>query len=172
MQRRRKRKFPFIQIATLALCGVVFWLYSGLNGTIEFAENTTIVIKEGTSVSSLADKLEEQEAIKSAFIFKLYAKYKNLDSSLQTGTFSVSGDLSTPELLNVLTGQPNNIVFTIQEGLMIREIDQKPTNEGHISDGEFIQAVQNFDNYDRYPFIEINSNTYPQKGTFILTLTT
>lgn len=162
--RRKKKISSFIKLAILAFCGVAFWLYNGVYSSVEFAENTTITIKSGTTVSSLASKLEEQEAIKSALLFKTFASIFNLDNKLQAGTFQVSGNLNTPDLLKVLTSSPEQIIFTIQEGLMIKEIDKKLSAEGHIEAGEFLNVVKNFSNYSAYPFIKANNNELPLEG--------
>jgi UPF0755 protein len=76
--------------------------------------------------------------------------------------------MNMPEILETITTiSSTETVITIQEGLTIADIDEKLTNLGLITDGDFKKAVKNFKDYDNYNFLNkeiLSTLEYPLEG--------
>jgi UPF0755 protein len=114
------------------------------------------VIESGSNLRQIANNLEEKEIINSADIFYYYGILKKADRNIIAGYYKSPEEADLSDILELITNkQPNaEMHFTIQEGLTIEEIDQKLADESLISPGQFIQAVQNFSNWDKYSFLD------------------
>ena len=131
-------------------------------------ENISFEILKGTPVKTIAKNLEDQELINSDFSFYLYAKTHSLGKSILAGRFELNQTMNTPEILEILA-DPAKAQFriTIQEGLTSRDIDNKLTELNLIENGEFLEAVSNFNGWEYYNFLNkevLSSLKYPVEG--------
>lgn len=102
----------------------------------------TIQIPEGASTSQIADILVREEAIKSAFAMKIYAKMHGAQSALQAGNFVVSQTMSLSEILDVLMhGKSAQNRITIPEGYTLADIDALIAEKGLCDAGCFMASA-------------------------------
>lgn len=85
----------------------------------------TVEIPIGSSVTGIAEILEDNGIVKNAKVFKYYVKFKN-ESGFMAGEYSLSPSMTFPEIIESLkTGKVmEKVVFkiTIPEGKQLREI--------------------------------------------------
>ncbi len=112
-------------------------------------------IKQGESAKTIAEKLESQGVIKSARSFNIYVKRNNLDKNFLTGRFLLNKGMNVPQIIETLSNPAKaETIITIQEGLMIRDIDKKLTEMKLTSEGDFISAIKTFNDWDKYDFLD------------------
>ncbi len=90
-----------------------------------FPQNASITIKEGTTLSETTTLLREQNAIRSAFLFKAVTIALRGEKGLKAGEYYFEKPLSVLELSRRLTGGFQNLTpvrVTVPEGLSNREI--------------------------------------------------
>ena len=139
--------------------GLYFYVSSALKPYDKKDDEPIVVdIPIGSGLSLIAQTLEDEGVIKSARIFKYYAKFNN-ESEFQAGTYSLTRSMTPNELLETLkTGQlyrEPTFQMTIPEGLTINEIaeiveehtDWKASDfKRYVNDPKTIKALQ-----EKYP---------------------
>jgi UPF0755 protein len=93
-----------IVLALLALAGAFGWLSSGWYAAGPLAKDTPFVVPDGSSIGTVAAKLEEEGAIESAAFFKLRARVFGAGSSIKAGEFMLPKGASPAKILNVIQG--------------------------------------------------------------------
>ena len=139
--------------------GLYFYVSSALKPYDKKDDEPIVVdIPVGSGLSLIAQTLEDEGVIKSARIFKYYAKFNN-ESEFQAGTYSLTRSMTPNELLETLkTGQlyrEPTFQMTIPEGLTINEIaeiveehtDWKASDfKRYVNDPKTIKTLQ-----EKYP---------------------
>ena len=159
------RKLSSKKIAVLIIVGIIILSFllaysryqSGVNTPLnkESTEKISLIIKKGVSVTEIGETLIEKGVIKSEFSFYWYARLNDLDKDIVSGRFILSPSMTVPEILAKISDpKESEAVITIQEGLKIRDIDKKLAELEITTEGDFITAVKNFDDYERYPFLD------------------
>jgi UPF0755 protein len=161
------RKIVFtISIILFLLVGITagggyFYIKSALKPVDpENKKEMTVEIPIGSSVTGIANILEEHGIIKDARVFKYFVKFKN-ESGFMAGNYELSPSMTLPSIIESLkTGKiEQEAVFqiTIPEGKQLKEIAKiiaEKTNHkeedvfAKLNDREFIQALMN-----KYPDI-------------------
>lgn len=169
-----KRHSSFMQrflmtclLALLLLGGYVWYtVYAPIE--TENPQEISIVVKRGTSPKEVAAMLKENNLIRSTLSFYGYLRLTGEDKNITAGRFMVNQSMSVPDIVAELTvATASESVVTIQEGLTVRDIDTTLTNQGLITSGEFKRAVQQFDKYGSYPFIDktiVSRLEFPLEG--------
>ncbi|MBU0667683.1 endolytic transglycosylase MltG, partial [Patescibacteria group bacterium] len=117
--------------------------------------NISFVINKGENLSDIANNLLEKDLILDRDAFKWYAKLGGFDRSVVAGRFLLNKNLTIPEIVDIITNtKKSELVLTVPEGSITRDIDKKLTDLGVIASGDFINAVNTFDNYDKYFFLD------------------
>lgn len=139
--------------------GLYFYVSSALKPYDKKDDEPIVVdIPIGSGLTLIAQTLEDEGVIKSARIFKYYAKFNN-ESEFQAGTYSLTRSMTPNELLETLkTGQlyrEPTFQMTIPEGLTINEIaeiveehtDWKASDfKRYVNDPKTIKTLQ-----EKYP---------------------
>jgi len=90
------------------------------------SEEVVFTIPEGTSSAEIANLLEENGLIRSALIFSMYLKYKNLGTGFQAGTYAIEPGTSLQDIIALLnagdTVKEETIRVTIPEGFTARQV--------------------------------------------------
>lgn len=131
-------------------------------------QEISFVIKSGTSAKQVAQSLKDDNLIKDVNIFYGYIRITGEDKNITAGRFMLNKSMNIPKIIGVITvAVASESTVTIQEGLTIRDIDDKLSAQGLINNGEFEKAVKNFNDYDSYPFIDketVSSLEFPLEG--------
>lgn len=136
----------------------------------EDKKTITFIIKKGDNVQEITDKLSKFDLIIDKNIFKSYVQQEKLDRKIAAGYFKLNKSLTIPEILEIITDSKNaGFVLTIPEGSTVRDIDKKLAEMELIEKNKFIQATQNFKNYENYSFLmkdkeQITKLMYPLEG--------
>jgi UPF0755 protein len=101
-------------------------------------------IESGETVDEIASRLEKSGLIPSASAFRDYLVYRGLDTTIQTGDFSLSAAMSPLTLADkIQDGTPTQVTFTILAGWRMEEIAASlPTSGLNISPEEFLAAAR------------------------------
>lgn len=123
-----------------------------------------VSIHKGDSVSAIAQQLEELGLIRSAAVFKLYARFTGRHTGLQAGQFTLRQSMSVDDLLaELVTGKSGEISVTIPEGWSVADIDAFLASKGLGAPGDFLDCAFDcvFSNADFLP--EKNAGTRQQR---------
>lgn len=121
----KKLLLPLVIVIILALVagvGGIFW-FTQVNQP--FSSDSTqkrFVITRGASTSQVANKLESEGFIKSALAFRFYVQTNNLTKSIPAGEFSLSPNLTIPQIIKKLLAGPTQVWVTVPEGLRREQI--------------------------------------------------
>lgn len=155
-QKRSKKLIPFL-VLIIFLAGLFYFNYrSDIYNAVdpENSEDISFQVKKGESVKKIAKNLEEKNLIDSKFSFYLYTKWHSLGEHIIAGHFVLNQAMNVPEIVTVISDPAQaEYIITIQEGLTIRDIDEKLVELNLIEPGEFISAVKNFDGWEYYKFL-------------------
>jgi len=110
---------------------------------VSTSEKTQLVtIKEGATLDSIAQQLQEEHLIRSAWAFKLYVSGKQVRSDLQAGTYAFSPSQSVSQIVTKLThGKVATNNVTILPGQRLDQIRASLINDGFKPD-EVDSALQ------------------------------
>jgi UPF0755 protein len=112
-------------VVGVAVVGLLAAVASGVllfRGPSPPSGGVLLVVHEGDPVAVVADRLRRIGVIRSALLFRLYARLSGLDRSLQPGGYRFEHPSSVAAVLHVLaTGTPRREV-TIPEGFTVRQI--------------------------------------------------
>jgi peptidoglycan lytic transglycosylase G len=108
-------------------------------------------IGSGESVDEIASRLESSGLISSATAFRDYLVYSGLDTTIQTGDFTLSAAMPPLAIAAKLQdGTPTQVLFAILPGWRMEEVAASlPTSGLNISPEEFLAAA-------RKPHIELD----------------
>lgn len=140
----RRRRLPRRIIGILLVVIIIalvsmFVVHRVYNTDLEPVSNSqttqVITIKSGSSSKQIADQLAEAHLIRSAWAFELYVHSKELGSQLQAGTYALSPNQSTPEIIHTLTqGVVTTNLVTILPGRRIDQVRADLINAGFTPD--------------------------------------
>lgn len=129
------------------------FITGGLNALDPKSEEIIKVeIPIGSGLNTISEELEKHGVIKSARLFKYYAKFNNA-SNLQAGTYDLSKSMTPDELIKSLKSgtvyREPVFTLTIPEGLTLEEISKVVEKKTAITSEDFLAYVNASDNIDR-----------------------
>jgi UPF0755 protein len=127
-----------------------------LAGTVTAAPpegSVPVVVERGSGLQEIAQSLVDQQVVRSASAFKVYAILSGSAHQLKPGLYLMSRASSTPELIRLLVAGPaKEISVLIPEGTNLADIDKTLARYGVIHAGGLLK-LRIADFYDRYPFL-------------------
>ena len=105
--------------AAVALVGIAIlgWFAAGWYGSSEIEEETAFIVPSGASLTSVANKLEEEGHIASADSFLLRAKILGSGDPIKAGEFALAAKASPAKILDTFQhGEAIRRFITIPEG--------------------------------------------------------
>ncbi len=157
--RRRWTKF----LAALLAAAVIFGGYKYLQYDYfistpvnpDSQEETIFTIKKGANIKSIAANLYTQKLILDQDSFSWYGRLSGQDKAVKTGRFGLKASMNSKDILKVITSNDTRqAVVTIPEGSTVQDIDGILANLELGKAGDFIQAVKDFDDYEKYSFLK------------------
>lgn len=152
-KRRKSPVIPVIIIILIILAGLLFtsrFMSEDMRGSA--AENVTVEIPSGSTVSEIADILEKNGIVDSAFRFRMQCKAKGKGSEFKSGNYVFSNTETFKSLTDKLdTGAMDGeaIVVTFKEGQWLTEMAQTAAESGICTYDEFMAAAGSRDySYD------------------------
>lgn len=159
MRKKKSLKPVFLLLALLITLPLLWYVKyrNDIYKPVDKEDNTNISfqIKKGESAKNIGKSLEEKDLIKNSTSFYIYAKNNKLDQDILFGRFVLNRGMTVPEIITMISDPSQaEFVITIQEGLTIKDIDQKLVDLGLISAGDFLTDVKNFNNWQDYDFLD------------------
>lgn len=122
------------------------------------------IIEPGSSVRTIASKLESEELIRNSNAFVRYIIKNELDQNIQAGQFILQPSMNVAEIATALqTGIVPEIAITIPEGYTINGIDALLTTKKLIRAGEFMRCAQTC-NVQEFTFLPDTTDWLPRAG--------
>ena len=107
-----------ILAAALLLAVIASNFIYGWTAAGPLERETSVVIKPGSSITSVAQKLEKSGVVKSASAFVSRAKVFGASSTIKSGEFVIPAKASNSDILSILTsGKTVQRMVTIPEGM-------------------------------------------------------
>lgn len=114
--RRKGRLLAALLILIVAIVGGRFAY--GWYGSGPLAKDTTFTVPDGSTLTSVADKLEKEGAISSASAFRLHARIFGGAGLVKAGEFGLPAHASEAQVYAILqSGKPLRRMVTIPEGM-------------------------------------------------------
>ena len=107
-----------------------------------------------SSTAQIASILQQEGIIKSALLFRFYARYKGYDQKLQAGSYLLSPGMTLDEILSELQQGvilERGVKLTIPEGFTVEQIAGRLEEEGLADREEFLDICLE---YRREPVLE------------------
>lgn len=138
--------------------GIFIWkVNNDINTRVDATDDTKISfqIKKGTSPKEITKNLEEKGLIRNDFSLYLYLKFEELGENIIAGRFLLDKTMTGKEIIETISDPANSeFIITIQEGLTIKDIDDKLVELQLTEPNDFITAVKNFDGWEYYSFLD------------------
>ena len=162
-------------LAILIIFGITSWYQNSryeyfIKTPVDPGNSTKIsfIIKQGDSVNKLTGDLKAKGLLIDENAFKSYLKKNAIDGKIIAGRFYLNKTQTIPEIAATITDpKQSEFSITIKEGATVADIDKNLAEMEVITPGTFIQAVKNFDSYDKYPFLDRAKQqilTHPLEG--------
>jgi UPF0755 protein len=88
-------------------------------------------VEQGSSIKQIADNLESNHLIRSAWAFELYVQSRALNEDLQAGTYAFSPSQGTTQIISTLIkGKIATKLVTILPGIRIDQVRSDLINDG------------------------------------------
>ena len=137
--------FCIFSLCAGAVLGGALFFVNGMAPTKASDEEVRILIEPGTSSAGIANILEENGLIRSAFVFRYYLRMNNEGSRFQAGEYSMKPGMELDEMISMLNNGETvalpMLKFTIPEGLTIEQIADKLEAEEIVEREAFLQAI-------------------------------
>ncbi len=98
----------FVASASIVAAGC-YYIYQNVRekyfDPVDINDNSAVEvsIKKGSSLSSIAEELEDKELIRNKQIFKLYTDFSDMSSKLKAGTYVLSKNMSFDDIIYTLS---------------------------------------------------------------------
>lgn len=115
-----------------------------------------VEIPRNAGLSTVAEKLEATQVIRSADLFKVYFKLVEPEGEFQYGTYELNSKMSYDEMLTCLfqySTQKEEITVTIPEGFTVYQMAQRLEEKGVCDAADFIQTLNEYDFSEKYEFL-------------------
>lgn len=160
--RNKKRSYFKYLFVAMVLVAAYWWYQESryeyfINTPVDPTDTTneTFIVKDGENTTSVAKNLFENNLIIDEDAFKKYAKSSGNDTKLIAGRFIIQRNQTIPQVVETITNpRRSEEVITIPEGSTVVEIDNTLADKQLISNNDFINAVNEFDDYEKYEFLD------------------
>lgn len=118
-----KSKIFIALVVVLALAaglaiGAAYWAMKQIEAPGPLAEARLHVVEKGAGVNQIARELEEAGVISDGRLFRLYVRYRRLDSGLHAGEYQFGPAISMADVLaQLVAGKTVQHLITVPEGL-------------------------------------------------------
>lgn len=123
------KRVLFLVIALLLLITIVFvginWWNVNSRPVSSSEKPTRFVVPKGRSAGEIGEMLYGESLIRSPLAFKFYVQVTDRAKKIQSGEYTLSSHLSLTEMVDRLTGGPEELWVTVPEGLRREEIVER-----------------------------------------------
>ncbi|MBT7483721.1 endolytic transglycosylase MltG [Candidatus Peregrinibacteria bacterium] len=152
MKRKNRRNGLgiYVVIIVIAIVGLIIfknfpnwhtnWLETPASND---ASSIIFEIEAGDSGKTVSENLKKEGLITNGWAFYYYLKNNDLGQSIPIGRFVLYPTMTPLGIIETITGDVGQVVFTIPEGYTIAQIDDKLYKEGLIEDDKFEYCAEN-----------------------------
>ncbi len=117
--------------------------------------NVEVEIKEGMTLTGIADLLEETGVVDNSFVFRLFVEEKGKDKNLVPGIYSLTTGMIYDDVLAELVSGPPVVVYSISipEGFTLKQVLVKAAGDIPFIEEQELEAAVDIANYD-YDYLE------------------
>jgi UPF0755 protein len=131
--------FTLLIVALVLVFGVVTWGQSRFRAPGPLTAPVEIQVERGESLTSVAEKLADAGAISNPAIFRIGARYAELEAGLRYGDYSIPAGASMRDILELLNRGGNVIrQIVVPEGLtswqVVEMLRLQPELEGDLAE--------------------------------------
>lgn len=116
-----------------------------------------LIVTDQTTLDDIASTLYQEGFISDKYYFLLETKLEKSSLDFVSGQYTVSSNMSSTEILHLLTtnssNQEDTIRFTIPEGYTIEQIAEVLEKKNIVTKNAFLDATQNRDYSSDYSFL-------------------
>ena len=153
----------FLILALFLLVGVIIWGRGQYDEPGPLSQAICLQVERGSNMRAVGDNLAQQDAVSSAAIFRLGAKYEEKTQALKAGSFLIEPKASMKEIVDTVTRGGastcgTEVVYRIgvnRISTQVRELD--PATSRFIERAEFTPGVD--DVPEVYTLTKANSDT-------------
>jgi len=170
LYKRNKRIYFALAFTTIFLSIVYLKYVSYIENPVDENSEETISfqIKKGSTAKEIGKNLKEKNLIKNQTAFYLYTKFNNLGEKIIAGRFLLNQSMNVKKILAAITDPKQaEFIITIQEGITLKDVDQKLVDLTLVEPGEFLEAVKNFKGWKYYKFLDetaLKTLKFPLEG--------
>jgi UPF0755 protein len=149
----KKKKIKKKYILPLTILGIIVLAVIGLNAYLfvggqpvdpQSGDSIVLEIPAGSGTAQIASLLEENQLIKSGFIFRLQSKISGNDGNYKAGTYTFSQDMPMKEIMVIImSGRSIGETFQLIEGLSINQIAASLEKQGIVDADAFLEEAEN-----------------------------
>lgn len=137
-----KRLLPVLIIITLLIFVAYRWWSYQFAPVSSETSSKVFVVEKGAGVSQIAQKLKEENLIKSELAFKIYIRQNNLTNKIQAGTFKLAPSMDVAKIANSLTENPLDNWITLIEGWRVEEMAEEINSKFKIKNSKFLEVAK------------------------------
>lgn len=123
----------------------------------EDSAEVTFVVASGSSLTRVANNLEEAGLIHNRTVFKYYADFLGYGQKIQSGEYKVSRSMSMRDIMELLTtgdGNPITRTITVIPGWTVEDIAHYLLEQGAISDeAAFLALCRSGQSFSAYYYV-------------------
>ncbi len=159
----RVRQLVAISSIIVIAVAIVFVVQRIITGYLDSARDevgqpVTFVIEPSESVDSIAQRLEDEELIRSTTYFRLRVQFSGQDNDIVAGAHPLDTGMTTSQIIDTITSQENLSVpettITFLEGWRIEQYAEAVVEAGLIESPEaFIEAANDPGWNDEFSFL-------------------
>src|SRR6185312_6317443 len=177
--KRRGSRAAIIAVLLLGILifGVVYFAWTTVTDVfqpVDSGQGKTIplVIQNGESTTQIANQLQAEGLVRNALAFRLWERFKGLDTHLQAGAYNLNTSMTIDAIINqLLQAQPDELVVAVPPGLRIEQIAQRVAAAGlaKFNTQDFLKYTQHpnlFPDEAKYPILgcTLDTTTHTQYG--------
>jgi UPF0755 protein len=118
----KKLLLVLLIFALVVIASSYLWYKTSLQ-PVGKGDSKSFVVAKGDSVNEIMDRLKEQDLIKSSLSLRIHAKFNGTYSKLKVGTYSISPELSGPQIVEIISGgKVSDAKLTILAGKTVQDI--------------------------------------------------
>ncbi|HEU5377932.1 MAG TPA: endolytic transglycosylase MltG [Ktedonobacteraceae bacterium] len=161
MRKRGRGAMIAVFLIALVIFGGIWAAWSVVTTIFEPPTNSlnkqiTLVIQDGESTQQIADDLQARGLIRNSLAFRLWARIKGLDKSLEAGVYVLTPGMTIDQIIGRLqNGQPDEKLVRVIDGKRLEEIAIAAGKSGLPRFNK-----QDFLNYVKHP------ETFPDRANF------
>ncbi len=137
------RLLVLVLVFGMAIFAGLLWWKDGTS-SVDPQDSTPVifVINRGEGIKSIAQRLSQENLIRSPTAFFILVKLLNIDSDIQAGDFRLNPAMDAPTVARELTHGIVDVWVTTLEGWRVDEVATKLAKELDIPEGEFLRVAQ------------------------------